>query len=291
MDSADVSVENRIMPQIFKYLDYRHYLKDYYRAKKESKGSAFSYRAFSRQAGFSSPNFLQLVMDGKRNLSDDGIERFIKGLRLDREEGRFFKHLVHFNQAKTDQERNKWYKKLATSKRYREISEIEKSQFEYYSRWYYAAIRELILLPDFENDPEWIAKTLHPRITVKEAKEAIELLLKLGFVKKNSKGKLVQAERNIATAREVQSLAVANFHRSMLRRAAESIELTAHDKRDISAITIAVSQEKFQEAKRRIQEFRRELNVLLSEDGKADAVYQLNFQIFNLTEVPWPKVS
>jgi uncharacterized protein (TIGR02147 family) len=277
------------MPNIFKYLDYRRYLKDYYRKKKELKGAAFSYRAFSRQAGFSSPNFLQLVMEGKRNLSDDGIDRFVKGLRLSKEEARFFKHLVHFNQAKTDQERNRWYKKLATSKRYREIREIERAQFQYFSHWYNAAIRELVLLPDFQEDPEWIANTLRPKITVKEASEAIELLLHLGFLKRNRSGKLVQAERNISTAKEVHSLAIANFHRQMMKRAAESIERTSFDKRDISSLTIAVSQEKFKEAKRRIQEFRRELNVLLSEDGEADAVYQLNFQIFNLTEAPWPK--
>jgi uncharacterized protein (TIGR02147 family) len=74
----------------------------------------------------------------------------------------------------------------------------------------------------------------------------------------------------------------------MIQRAAESIERTLPEKRDISSLTIALSEEKFKEAKRRIQEFRRELNILLSEDGKADSVYQINFQIFNLSEVSWP---
>lgn len=277
------------MPDIFKYLDYRHYLKDYYHAKKSKTGSTFSYRSFSRQAGFSSPNFLQLVMEGKRNLSRDGITRFIKGLRLKKEEARFFEHLVCFNQATNDEERNRWYKKLSTSKRYREIREIENDQFEYFSHWYHAAVRELVLLPDFEEDSVWISKNLHPPISVDEAKSSLELLQRLGFLKRDRSGKLVQAERNITTAREVQSLAVANFHRQMIRRAADSIERVTPDKRDISALTLAVSQDKFQEAKRRIQEFRRELNVLLSDDGEADAVYQINFQIFNLTEVPWPK--
>lgn len=278
-----------IMPNIFKYLDYRHYLKDYYRDKKAQQGSTFSYRSFSRLAGFSSPNFLKLVMEAERNLSADGIARFSKGLRLNKEEARFFGHLVHFNQAQTDQERTQWYRKLATSKRYREIREIERDQFEYFSHWYYAAVRELVLLPDFQEKPEWIAATLHPPITVKEAEDALALLQRLGFLKRERGKKLVQAERNITTTREVHSLAVGNFHRQMLKRASESIERTSHEKRDVSSLTIAVSQDKFDEAKRRIQEFRRELNVLLSDDGEADAVYQINFQMFNLTEVPWPK--
>lgn len=278
-----------MLPDLFKYLDYRRYLKDYYRVQKERKGSAFSFRTFSRMAGLSSPNFLQLVMEGKRNLGPDGMRCFAKALKLNKEESGYFENLVRFNQASTDDERNEWYKRLSTSKKYREIREIEKDYFVYFSRWYYAAIRELVLLPDFKEDPDWIARRLSPPITVREAATALELLQKLGFLVRDQSNRLVQAERNITTAREVMSLAISNFHRQMIQRASESIERTTPERRDVSSLTVALSKEKFVEAKRRIQEFRRELNVLLSEDGRPDAVYQLNFQIFNLSEVPWPR--
>lgn len=275
------------MADLFKYLDHRRYLKDYYREHKEKRGSTFSFRTFARAAGLSSPNFLKLVMDGKRNLGPDGIARFGKALRLNKEETTYFENLVHFNQASTDDERNEWYKRLSTSKKYREIREIEKNYFVYFSHWYYAAVRELVLLPNFDENPDWIARHLSPPITVREAKTAVELLLKMGFVKRDKTGRLIQAERNITTAHEVQSLAISNFHRQMIQRASESIERTPPEKRDVSSLTLALSKEKFVEAKRRIQEFRRELNVLLSEEGRPEAVYQVNFQIFNLSEVPW----
>jgi len=277
------------MADLFKYLDYRRFLKDYYREQKDRRGSQFSFRSFARQAGLSSPNFLQLVMEGKRNLGPDGIKSFTKALRLNKEESAYFENLVHFNQCTTDDERNEWYKRLSASKKYREMKEIEKDYFVYFSRWYYAAARELVLLPDFKEDPDWVARKLSPSITVKEAATALELLQKLGFVARDKNGRLVQLERNITTAREVMSLAISNFHRQMIQRASESIERTHFSHRDVSSLTLALSQEKFKEAKRRIQEFRRELNVLLSDDGKSDAVYQLNFQIFNLSEVSWPK--
>lgn len=272
------------MADLFKYLDYRHFLKDHYREHKEKKGAAYSFRSFARMAGLSSPNFLQLVMEGKRNLGPDGIKGFSKALRLNKEEAAHFENLVHFNQCTTDEERNEWYKRLSASKKYREVREIEKDYFVYFSRWYYAAIRELVLLPHFQEDPDWIARKLSPPITVKEAGTALELLQKLGFLKRQ-KGRLVQAERNITTAREIVSLAIANYHRQMIQRAAESIDRTKPEKRDISSLTIALSKDKVQEAKRRIQEFRRQLNVLLSDDAAPDSVYQINFQLFNLSEV------
>lgn len=275
------------MINLFGYLDYRRYLKDFYRDKKGKKGSRFSFRSFSRLAGLSAPNFLKLVMEGKRNLGPDGIEGFKKALHLNKEEAAYFENLIYFNQATSDEERNRRYKALATSQKFRQIREIEQDLFVYYSHWYYAAIRELVLLPDFKEDPKWIAKKLFPRITDKQAMTSLELLLKLKFLKREKSGRLVQAEQNITSSREVQSLAVANFHRQMIQLASESIDRTPQEKRDISSITLALSKEKYLEAKRRIQEFRRELNVLLSEKDSVDSIYQINFQIFNLSEIPW----
>lgn len=274
------------MPDIFRYLNYRHYLKDFYRGQKEKRGSRFSFRSFSRLAGFRSPNFLQLVMEGKRNLGPDGIQGFQKALRLNKEESAYFENLVRFNQSTTIDERNEWYRRLSRSKKYSEIREIEKDYFVYFSHWYFPAVRELVLLTDFKEDPQWISRRLSPPISAREAKTALELLQRLKFLRRDKAGRLVQADRDITTPREVQSLAVANFHRQMISLATESIEKTPPLFRDISSLTLALSAERFKEVKRRIQEFRRELNVLLSEGDNAEAVYQINFQIFNLSKVP-----
>ena len=56
-----------IPSNIYNFSDYRDFLKDRYRQLKEAD-PVFSFRHFSKQAGFGSPNYLKLVMDGKRNL-------------------------------------------------------------------------------------------------------------------------------------------------------------------------------------------------------------------------------
>ena len=53
------------MNKIYTYTDYRKFVKDYYLSKKKSI-RRFSYRSFSEKAGFSSPNFIKLVIDGKK---------------------------------------------------------------------------------------------------------------------------------------------------------------------------------------------------------------------------------
>ena len=62
-------------PDIYNYLDYRQFIQAYYSAAKENTKS-MSFRYLSRRAGFSSPNFIKLVMDGQRNLSAIRIQIF-----------------------------------------------------------------------------------------------------------------------------------------------------------------------------------------------------------------------
>ena len=60
---------------VFRYRDYRQYLRDVYGARKQSE-YGFSYRAFARKAGLSAPNYLKLVADGQRKLTPEMATRF-----------------------------------------------------------------------------------------------------------------------------------------------------------------------------------------------------------------------
>ena len=140
-------------PDIFAYLSYREYLSDYYDAAKANT-RAFSYRYFSRKAGYSSPNFLKLVIDGKRNLSAESVEKFARALKLGRDEGRFFANLVALEQAETDADRNEAYEKIAASRTFRAARRLDHGFFDYLSHWHNPAIREMVLRPEFVEDPD-----------------------------------------------------------------------------------------------------------------------------------------
>lgn len=269
------------MADVFHYLDYRKYLADMYTEKKNSDRS-FSFRLFAKRAGFASPNFLQLVMQGKRNLSQQGIMKCLQALKLKKAEAEFFENLVRFNQSKTDEERNFYYTRIAASKQYTELKVLEKAQYEYYSKWYHAAVREMVLLKTFVPQPAWIAARLQPSITEHEAAESLQLLEQLGLlVRKN--GKLTQQDRYVDSGDEVTSLAVANFHRQMLDRASEAIDTQNPKNRELSAVTFAVSEKRLREAKKMIQDFRKKISQFLSEEDAAEQVCQLNMQLFSLS--------
>lgn len=271
-------------PNIFEFLDYRSYLQAYYNAGKENV-PAFSYRYFARQARLSSPSFLRLVMTGERNIGST-TGQFTRGLGLDEDESRYFELLVEFDQADSAEEANRAYEQLAAIRRFRSARRIDEGMFDYLSRWYYPAIREMVARPDFREDPAWIGQQLLPSVQPAQAQEALTVLLELGLIRREEDGSLVRGESSVTTEHEVRSLAIANYHRQMLTRAAESIETVPREYRDLAAMTVCISPATIIELKRRVHEFRELLFELCERDKDHQVVYQINSQLFPLSALP-----
>ncbi|MFP4599534.1 MAG: TIGR02147 family protein [Persicimonas sp.] len=271
-------------PNIFEYLDYREYLRDCYKAGKQHLPQ-FSYRYLARQAGFSSPNFFKLVMDGDRNLSSDSVEKFSRALKLDNEERRFFADLVAFEQADEVEEKNDAFERVAASQRFRQARRIDSSMFEYLSRWYHPAIRELAAREDFRRDAQWISRQMSPSVPPEKVETSLDLLFELGLLVEEDDGTISRGEPTLTTGHEVRSLAIGNYHRQMLDRAANSIEDVPRELRDISALTVCINPERVPELKERIHAFRETLLDLCDREEDPEAVFQINFQLFPLTVV------
>jgi uncharacterized protein (TIGR02147 family) len=270
---------------VFDYLDYRAFLREYYAHAKRSR-RGFSHRAFSRRAGLGSPNHLKRVMDGTRNLTIEMAERFASALGLPGEAADYFVQLVKLGQARSSVERGLAYQKLTTFKAYRKTRTLDLAHAAYHSTWYIPAVRELAARSDFRAEPKWIAARLLPPIKPAEAKAALDTLLELGLLRRRDDGAVEQSEPVITTGPEMPALHIANYHRMMMQRAAESIDLVPSDRRDISAVTLLVGAGAMGRIKRRIQRFRRELLELALAEKHATQVIQMNFQIFPLSAAP-----
>lgn len=273
-------------PNIYQYHDYRLFLKEFI-AWKQGQNATFSLRMISKRAGFEAINFIGLVIRGKRNLGLASVRKIGTALGLKKDELEYFENMVQMNQAETSEEKNFFYRKMSASKKYLKVHGLQRDQYEFYSKWYYTVIREMVGLPSFREDPAWIARRVRPSISIAEVVATLKLLARLGLIERGPDGNLRQVNAHLSTPAEVGHLGVINFHNEMIDRAKEAIELSDPLHRDISALTLALTPEKFKVAKEKIKAFRRELHALLaaSAEDAGHAVFQINFQLFNLTEV------
>ncbi|MDB5051195.1 MAG: hypothetical protein JWO30_4266 [Fibrobacteres bacterium] len=270
-------------PDLFSYLDYRKYLRDVHDALK-AKDRKHSFRSFAKEAGYTSPNFLQLVIGGTRNLSPANLPGTIRALGLNKQESEFFANMVAFEQAEGFEEKNFHYQRMLRSRRFTEARPIEKGQFEYLDQWYHPAVREMLVHREFTGDPAWIADRIRPRVTQPQVEKSIQLLKRLGLVKiDEASGKWIQTEIQISTPPEIASLAVANYHRAVLKLAAESIDGFPSEARDLRSVTLGIPQSRYAEVKRKMEEMWREILALSEAGGPVEEVYQINMQAFPLT--------
>ncbi len=270
---------------MFRYLDYRTFLADLYKAQKR-KG--LSYRAFSRRARLGAPNYLKLVIEGKRNLTAAMAQRFGEASGLQGEAAQYFCELVAFSQARTAAAKAAHHRRLLAFRRYRNAHRLDASHAEYHSAWYIPAVRELVTSRDFVEDPKWIAHRLTPAIKPTEAKQALSVLFKLGLLVRDEAGGVRQSAAVLSTGAETSGLHIASYHAEMMKRAMAAIDLFPASERDLSALTLCVSAQGLARLKQRIQVFRRELLALSEDEDDRSQVVQVNFQLFPLSNARLP---
>jgi uncharacterized protein (TIGR02147 family) len=277
------------MPDICRYTEYKKFLQDYYEEAR-SKNPGFSYRVFSQKAGIKSRGFLYNVLHGRRGLSKSNIFGLAQAMRLNKYESDYFENLVAFNDAATLKERNHFYERLSAIKLSGDSAWkpqiIRSEQFEYYSKLHYSIVRSLIDLHGFDGDYDMLARSIRPRITPGQARKAVELLERLGFIKKQKNGGYVVTGKSITTEPEVESLAVLNLHKQAGEFALKALDELSKEQRNVSGVTLGISKQVYSRVCDEIEAFRIRLLQIAEADEAADSVYQLNFQFFPVTTPP-----
>lgn len=222
-------------------------------------------------------------MDGERNLTHRNVRKFAKGLNLGDREAIYFENLVFCNQAK-DKDEEEFFKnnlELARDKDDRVL--LTRDQHEALAKWHPMAIKELVITKGFDPKPKRIAARLDYRITPQEAKEALELLERLGLIQIDRKnGKIRDTQQSMQTPDITRSNAVALYHKQMLDLAKESIDSQSGEERCLSALTVAIQKRDLVDAFQKIHQFRNEMDTFFTKRKPYDAVYQLNFQLYRL---------
>lgn len=273
------------MNPIFTYTDYRHFLKDYYDNQKK-KYTFFSYQYLADHCGFKSKTYLYKVIKGEKALTVEGALKIGSFMKLKKKEMNYFQAIVLFTNSKGNKEKEFYFEKLQEFSKSSISSQLRQNQFEYFNNWYNSVIREIISLIDWDNDYSILANSVIPAISKKEAKKSVKLLLDLGLIKINKKGKYVRTSNSITTGPDITSLAVHNFQKDNLVLASEAIDRFKRPVRDISTITMSISDHGVNKISKEIANFRKKLINIAENEKHADRVYQINFQSFPLSLPP-----
>jgi uncharacterized protein (TIGR02147 family) len=280
-------------PNVGDYLDFRKYLSDYYLYRREiSKKDIrpYNYGVFSAAANIKSPNYLKLIIEGRRNLSDDMISKFAKALGLGKDQADEFRLLVNYGQASDPAERNMNLRALNEKRVDGKLKsgEIDQKTWEKIPSWIAWIMYSLIDQKDVVFEAEKLRETLRNKASVDEIQLALNSLLQAGeIVRDETTGEMKKARSLMESADDVPVALVRKLQAELMYLGLESLFQDSATEREFGSATMALTKQEFEDLRFQLRKIRKEAqknNGVKRASSKGDRVYQLNMQLFPVSK-------
>lgn len=271
-------------PSIFGFLDVRDYLRQAYAAEKR-RNAVFSHRYIAREMGSRSPAFFNDILNGRQQLNLTQARGFVRLFRLGRKDAEHFEDMVLYAQAKTEKDKAYYLDKLTAQSAAGGYATLELFQMEYFKKWYYAGVRELLGIYDFRGNYEELASLLDPAVTPGEALDAIQVLLRLKLIKKVAHGRYERLARVVGSVDAAKAEWIRPAIQGNLDLAQRAFQIHPPAIRPFSYLTISVSESAIAHIDREMDLLRERILKLVTQDKGVDRIYQMNLQLFPLSGV------
>lgn len=290
--NPEMGIKNRV-PLLAEYTDYRKYLKDVYdhrRANEGSKLRPYAYSTFSAAANIKSPNYLKLIIEGRRNLSEDMIVKFARALRLNRVEVDEFRALVLYGQATEPMQRNQYLKELSDLRAQRAMEADANNQisWEKVPSWIGWVLYAMAEQRNVNFEPESLQKLFRVKANTDSIKVALEKLLASGELNRDEETREVKKGRDLVESpQNLPVELIRKLQAELIYLGIESLFRDSPKEREFGAMTVALTEEEFNQVRFELRQLRKRLQKDIHVKRKAtkgQRVYQLNIQLFPVTE-------
>lgn len=288
----EISTGSLVPPVLSDYMNYRQFLADFYKFKRQSsKGSlrAYNYAVFSAAANIKSPNYLKMIIEGKRNLSDDMIGKFGKALGFNKEQTEEFRLLVQFTQATDPADRNMYLKKLSEHRVGVKLKtgEIDRKSFEKVPNWVAWIIYAMIDQEGVAFDTAALKKLLRGKASEDEIENALASLMNSGDIRRDEvTGEIKKARSLTESPEDIPVALVRKLQSQLMYLGLESLYQDQPTEREFGTLTMSLTKAEFEEIKFKLRQMRKAINKdnsIARMKSKGERVYQLNIQLFPVT--------
>lgn len=281
-----------VQPVVSEYMDYRKLLEDFYNFKREMTKKdlrPYSYAMFSAAANIKSPNYLRMIIEGKRNLSPDMMGKFAKAMGMSKDETTDFKMLVLYNQSSDPAERNMLLKDLADHRVNMKLKsgEIDRKTWEKIPSWITWILYSMIDQEGVKFNMDNLRDLLRKKASTEEIQQALRSLIDTKEVELNeTTGALHKTRSLIDSPEEIPVALVRKLQSQLMYLGMESLFQDSPTEREFGTATLTLTQGEFEELRFKLRQMRKAVqkeNSVKRMTSKGERVYQLNLQLFPVT--------
>ena len=243
----------------------------------------YSRRTFAKWAGVASPNFMTLVLDGKRPLRGAWLDGFCKAAQLPADQCAHLKALSDFEATRDPRKRKEMLDKIHQSLAKLNARSLAQDQLDTLTHPLAWTILQMLDLKDQTGSPIWFKHRLRSRTAGAEVADALALLKRLGLTQTKG-GKIRPLQKIVQSPDQVKRSSNALYHGNVLREAISMLDEVETTERAYGSLTVTVQKDKIEQLKSEVNKFGQYLlsNYASSEpvDGE---VLRLNIQLYPLT--------
>jgi uncharacterized protein (TIGR02147 family) len=272
-------------PVLSTYLDYRVYLSDFLNFKQSQKLGLRKYSAsdFAAAADLKSPQYLKLVIERQRNLSEEGAYKFCKALGLNKEDSLEFVYLVLYNQASNPKERYDELQKLSEH-RSKNVEGLKSPH------WLKVIVYSICEGLRGKYTAEELKVLLGNKCKLSDLQKCLtEMVEEKAIRAEESEGQTfyLKTDGQNTLSNDIPLDIIKKIQADLLFMGLESLFSDSPQDRDLGSFSIALTEKEFEETKFEIRKFRKALlkNLLIKREvAPGEKVYQVQFQIFPVTK-------
>lgn len=279
-------------PALGAYTDFRRYLHDFYSYKRRQTSDSirpYSYADFSAAANIKSPNYLKLIIDGRRNLSAAMITKFAKALGLSKPETREFGALVNYGQSKSPAERNQHLKVLSEIRVQKQIKDgkLHSQDYESVPSWVTWVLHAMLDQKNVKFSEDRLKDLIRNKATEEEIRSSLKGLVERGEIQIDEEGNGKKARELMSGRENVPVELVRKLQAELIYLGLESLFQDRPQDREFGAMTMSLTEEEFDQMKFELRQLRKKWNKdfkVKRHEEKGDRVFQLNIQLFPITK-------
>jgi uncharacterized protein (TIGR02147 family) len=265
------------------FTDLRTFLMAHTQFKKDTNPQ-WTYGLWAKQLNLKSTSSITKVVRGQREAGDELTQKLVQYFKFNSHETEYFRDLVSINKIKKNPQLYVLLlEKMAKNKPGAMSHVLNEKTFSIISNWYCLALREMVRLDQFKEDPRWISKQMAFKVKPSDLKIALDNLIEAKLIVRNKKGRLELTQERVKTDDDVAIEGIKRYHEQMSLNAAKAVRLFEVDVREFNSSTFLFSQKNIEAAKRAIREFKTQF-VRLFEEPSGEQVYQMQIQFFPVTK-------
>jgi uncharacterized protein (TIGR02147 family) len=265
---------------LFEYLDFRLYMRDYYLMRKHLNPH-YSYQYITQKYNLGSRSHFYDVLHG-RVLTAKYLAKYLLIFEFNSErEKEYFSALVHYNQSSSREDQEKAFATMVRSSEKLRTMSLDGQSISLFSHWYLPIIYQAMEIYSGQSSLDEIYSGCSVHISENEFLTGVQLLKENNWISYQENAGWQLRHHHLRLDKRDNNIFLQNYHYSLLEEGRKHY-LNKEEGQNLLSVSVGIEKEQLGEVQKILKEAQQKISLLSRKNDKGEELWQVNIQLFQL---------